>query len=456
MVLRLGNERRFGLSGCCLSYVGEGVERVNRGRLVWGRLLVAFSCAAALAGFVSAAVVSAAAAPRTLRLLSGGSANPDPNALVFFGGVSADGTRVFFTTTESLLPQDTDNALDVYSRDLDGSLRLLSDGSADPDPNAGTFFGGVSADGARVFFGARERLVEEDTDTATDVYSRDVGGSLRLLSDGPLNADPEDDADIVGVSADGAHVFFETTERLLPLEDTDRVDDVYSRDLDGSPLLLSDDVSADTDPEDSANFGGVSADGARVFFETTERLVPQEDTDTDWDVYSRELDGSLRLLSDGTADPDPPASAFFGGVSADGARVFFTAEERLLPDEDGDAAVDVYEREADGTLRLLSGGTATADPDPFTFFSGVSADGARVFFETDERLVAEDTDTALDVYSRDSDGSLRLLSDGSANPDPNAGAFFGGVSADGARVFFTAAESLAGGRHRHRLRCLFA
>ena len=489
----------FGLSGCLFS-VGEGVDQVKRRRVVWGRVLVAFSCAAVLAGFVSVAVVSAAPAPRTLRLLSDGPLTADPNADAFFRDVSADGARVFFNAAEPLVPDDTDNALDVYSRDADGSLRLLSDGSANPDPNndsaffggvsadgarvffgtterllldedddttadvysreadgslrllsdgpltagppAGAFFGGVSADGARVFFTTTEQLVGADNDDVSDVYSREAGGSLRLLSDGRANPDPNAFAVFRGVSADGARVFFEAFEQLLPDKDTDNERDIYSRDLDGKLRLLSDGSANPDSNNDSAFFGGVSADGARVVFVTTEPLVG-DDTDTRFDVYSRDVDGSLRLLSDGSANTDPNDDAFFGGVSADGARVFFTASESLVL-EDTDGAGDVYSRDLDGTLRLLSDGSAIADQNAGAFFGGVSADGARVFFGTEEGLVAEDTDTALDVYSRETDGSLRLLSDGPAGPDENTDARFGGVSADGARVFFTTDEQLVG------------
>ena len=432
----------FGLSGVVCSMWAKGLNVVKRGRLVWGRVLVAFSCTAVLAGFVSVAVVSAAPAPRTLRLLSDGTANPDPNFAVFFGGVSADGARVFFDAAERLVLGDTDDAFDVYSRDLDGSLVLLSDGMATDDPPADAFFRGVSPNGTRVFFNAAERLVLEDTDTARDVYSRDAGGSLVLLSDGRAADDPPADARFGAVSPDGARVFFETAERLLSNDDTDDAADVYSREADGSLRLLSDGMATD-DPPAGAFFGGLSADGARVFFSARENLVPEDTDDGTADVYSRELGGSPVLLSDGRAADDARAEAFFKGVSADGARVFFVAAERLLPDEDTDTTFDVYSREADGSLRVLSDGAANPDLDIQASFGGVSADGARVFFTTQERLLPDDdTDTTADVYSRDLDGSLRLLSDGPSSADPNAGAGFGGVSADGARVFFTTQERL--------------
>jgi hypothetical protein len=58
---------------------------------------------------------------------------------------------------------------------------------------------------------------------------------------------------------------------------------------------------------------------------------------------------------------------------------------------------DIYEREGDVTT-LLSTGPVGGNGDFFAFFAGASDDGSRVFFETDEALVAGDTDTSQDVY----------------------------------------------------------
>ena len=55
-----------------------------------------------------------------------------PSAIsgVLFDGMSSDGSRVFFTTTDPLLPQDTDVSADIYEADLSSSgtadLRLIS------------------------------------------------------------------------------------------------------------------------------------------------------------------------------------------------------------------------------------------------------------------------------------------------------------------------------------------
>jgi len=91
---------------------------------------------------------------------------------------------------------------------------------------AGNLEGGVrsgirflSADGSRVWFSTTEQLTDDDTDARRDVYER-YQGVTRLISTGPQNANAGSDSDFVGASDDGTRVFFTPHENLVP-EDTD-------------------------------------------------------------------------------------------------------------------------------------------------------------------------------------------------------------------------------------------
>ena len=141
--------------------------------------------------------------------------------------VSADGARVLFTTEESLVGEDTDTQLDLYERS-GGQTTLISTGpdGGNGDSDAfGVSPNGVSADGARVLFSTSESLVSADTDTQTDVYERS-GGQTTLISTGPNGGDGEFNASFEGASTDGSSVLFETGEPLVSA-DTDTQYDVY-------------------------------------------------------------------------------------------------------------------------------------------------------------------------------------------------------------------------------------
>jgi hypothetical protein len=89
--------------------------------------------------------------------------------------LSADGRYVFFTTSDSLLPRDTNGVADAYDFDSStGTVHLLSSGTS-PDPS---YFMDASADGHDVFFTTRQRLLGWDTDGANDLYDARLEGGL--------------------------------------------------------------------------------------------------------------------------------------------------------------------------------------------------------------------------------------------------------------------------------------
>ncbi len=94
--------------------------------------------------------------------------------------ISDDGGRVFFESRQPLLPQASDQKLNVYEweregsgscRDSDGCVYLLSTGSS---PTS-SYFIDASADGNDVFLMTRSELVEKDKNEYNDIYDAHVG-----------------------------------------------------------------------------------------------------------------------------------------------------------------------------------------------------------------------------------------------------------------------------------------
>jgi hypothetical protein len=137
-----------------------------------------------------------------------------------------------------------------------------------------------------------------------------------------------------------------------------------------------------------AHFRGASEDGSRVFFATEEKLVTA-DTDAADDIYERSS-GSTKLISAGQVNGNGAIPSVFARVSVDGSRVFFQTSEQLVT-EDTDGNNDVYERAA-GVTRLITPG------DQFAIFSDTSDDGSVVFFNTSGPVIGSDVDGVGDVY----------------------------------------------------------
>jgi hypothetical protein len=369
--------------------------------------------------------------------------------------VSADGTKAVFTTPDPLVAEDRDLTLDVYQRHGEATT-LVSTGPADSGIGIDAELGGISADGSTVFFQTRAQFVAEDQDNfCGDIYAR-TGSVTRLVSTGPNDAAAPvasypacasfwiaDRLD-TQIARDGSHAFFQAYRSLVSEDMNGEVDDVYRRTGDSTTL-----ISTPSSPGDvGATFSGASRDGSRVFFRAgvgqalyefangeTARVVPNvrgdlvemaalsedarrvflytcvplvaEDTDDECDYYVRE-NGSFELLSTGPVD-EPGGLAEHETVlglriTPDGSRAFFHTTRRLVP-EDADGFVDVYERSG-GVTRLLSGNSAGADAD--VFLRAIADHGSRVFFRTEAQLVPEDTDSAADVYERVA-GTTRLI-----------------------------------------------
>jgi hypothetical protein len=89
--------------------------------------------------------------------------------------LSDDGSRVFFSTEESLVLGDTNGKSDAYEFDVGTRVvRLLSSGTNPFD----SWFMDASADGGNAFFVTRERLAGWDRDEAYDLYDARIGGGF--------------------------------------------------------------------------------------------------------------------------------------------------------------------------------------------------------------------------------------------------------------------------------------
>lgn len=380
-------------------------------------------------------------------------ANPPAPTYVALLGLSADIGHVFVYTNLALAPDDRDGDTgDVY--DISGGqATLLSTGPLDDQSSLASGpgapfmmnFQGASADGLHVFFQSLfAPVLATDTDTCPDVYER-FGGETRLVSTGPTASAgfPVPTCDLAsfdGVSADGSHVFFSSSDHLVPGDEGGK--DIYQR-VGDTVSLLTTYLEADGNCVDTPQFGDASTDGRTVLFSTNMRISP-EDHDRTGDVYKREPDGSFVLVSRGTEGPPVGEDcAMFAGdrpvaISADGRTAIFETTAALSP-EDGDSTGDLYSATDGGAAALITTGSLSGLERQWV--ADVSDDATSVAFETRERLVPEDTDQAVDVYLR-SGGRTELVSTGPTSGDGPLDAKLLNISGDGGSVAFATRERM--------------
>jgi len=342
--------------------------------------------------------------PAGLKLISTSQYEPSPSTgAAHFGAASTDGSRVFFTTRLSLHPTDTDTLEDVYEYS-DGTVVLVSTGQYAESVPRYSSFEAASEDGTRVIFHTPERLIFADDDSEVDLYAR-VHGRTELVSYAPGGGQESRSVALMAASADARVAVFDAA---VPPVGGEWNSQLYVATPDGTVELPG---GASTDMYQGPRVRGVSEDGAHVFYETAAALVP-EDTDAWHDLYDFH-DGVPHLLSQGSAGGNGRYAPTFAKASADGARVFFSTYEQLVPG-DTDSEPDIYERH-DGATRLVSTGPAGGNGPYVAELAGITGDGTTAFIHTKEPLTEDDEDPnaeSRDVFARSGDETTLVSTDG--------------------------------------------
>jgi hypothetical protein len=342
----------------------------------------------------------------------GGACNADSRAV--FQGANADGTRVYFTTSQQLVNGDTDDTSDLYECDIPASTPAPV-GSANPCPDLREVSGAesganvqgvtrISDDGSRAYFVATGVLASNpDANDAPPVagdgnlyvWHRDTAhpdGETRFVA----KLDPADGASVNGLwntdalgrlaqaTDDGRYLVFGTYAPLIdhgPEADTDTARDIYRYDAEtGALTRLSIDANGQggNEPGQDANFtviigalgfsngpfppAAMSSDGGSVVFNTSDALAPS-DTNRTVDVYLWH-EGRVSLISSGKPSDDHnfmannsgplgTAATILALITPSGRDVYFTTTARLIS-SDVDTVFDIYDARVDGGFALSS------------------------------------------------------------------------------------------------------
>jgi hypothetical protein len=340
-----------------------------------------------------------------------------------FQGASNDGSRVFFTSTQQLTDDATQDPLDGAGSRGDSSrlgcfnttgangcnLYLYDDPQHGPtghnliDVSAGDSSGhgprvqgtmAISTDGTHVYFVAAGVLtstpngngaVARDGAKNLYLYERDAvhpnGRTVfvaRLIGDHQAQDSIQwhsDGPNMSNVTPDGRYLVFSSANRLTSDEvNANGTQQLFRYDAETGELLRL-----------SVGEHGYNDNGNRGIGDTT--FVP----------------ANQFLFHAGPTRSDPT-------MSHDGAYVFFQSPSALTPgalddvpiDDSGSLALNIYEYH-DGHVSLITDGTDTTKTmigptSSSVALFGTDVSGQSVFFRTASRLVPQDTDTADDFY----------------------------------------------------------
>jgi hypothetical protein len=313
-----------------------------------------------------------------------------------FEGASADGSKVFFSTTQPLLGDDTSRNLYEYDFSAPAGQRVVRVSAGDAtvaDPAAGVLptrcIGGgqtpcpvVSEDGSHVYFVAHGALTvtpnargEAAQPGAENLYvfERDAAhlsgrvAFIAVLS----NEDMERWTELGGgsgpdVTPNGRFLVFGSNRDLTP-DDTATARQLFEYDAQTGALVrvsigqhgfdhngnVPGNVTKIQKPSYQISYTSsaywssmsVSADGSYVFFESPAGLTPQALNEVPGaeNVYEYH-DGEVSLISDGQ---DATGGVSLYGTDESGRDVFFTTVDPLVGQDSG-ADLDIYDARVDG------------------------------------------------------------------------------------------------------------
>lgn len=284
---------------------------------------------------------------------------------VHYLGMTAAGSKVFFTSEEKLTPADEDTSTDLYMwSEATDSLTLISKGSEGTQGNtdscaaswtakcdvapiegAAPADSSIAAHSGDVYFYSPERLLESDArPNERNVYVyRD--GTLRYVATGKVTR--------IQVSPDGDHMAFLSPDEVTGYDNPEGFDEMFRYDPEGGGVhcLSCPGGGGQLSGDVEASLSGIfMSDDGRVFFNTPDPLVAR-DTDGVHDIYEF-VEGRPQLITSGTSALDATAAsrepAGLFGVSADGANVYFATHDTLVGQDENGQFVKFYDARTGG------------------------------------------------------------------------------------------------------------
>lgn len=373
------------------------------------------------------------------------------------GSISADGRYVVFASAAStLVPLDTNLAIDVFLRDrVAGVTKRISTSNSGEQGDGGSGGGpamgngpAISADGRYVAYGSMAtNLVTGDTNNTADIFLYDrVARTTTRVSIGSGGEQANGPSWEDSISGDGRYVAFTSSASNLVANDTNLADDVFVHDrLTGVTKRVSVD-GANHQANHGAHSPSISADGRYVAFASYASNLVDGDTNNATDVFVRDLAQGVTTRVNHTYDGGQDGwGAGSPSISADGRYVSFLTGSPNIVQNDTNDQIDVFvvDRDSDITTRVnVSSSGAQANGE-----SGapavLSANGRYVAFASGaSNLVAGDTNDRADVFVRDRTTGRTTRVSLSSN---NSQAIWGGshapaISADGRYVVFVSAS----------------
>jgi Tol biopolymer transport system component len=328
--------------------------------------------------------------------------------------ISADGRFVSFTSMASnLVADDTNDTFDIFVHDrVAGTTERVSVGAGGEQSDRTSSTSSMSADGSRVAFtSAASNLVEDDDNGSSDVFVHDRTAGATVMASANSDGEPSNllGAGAGKISPDGRFVVFRSMGLNYggPGSDLNVDADVFVKDLDTGHVERVSVATDGTPAQDLSACPAVSRDAAAVVFPSrAANLVPADFNGLeDYFVRDRASGTTERINVTSAAAESVGVSVYMCPVSiTDDARyVAFEAVAGDLVADDTNNNLDVFVHDrATGETDRISLSVDGRESAGSSHNPDITPDGRFVAFQgAGDDLVPGDTNGEGDIFVYD-------------------------------------------------------
>lgn len=376
------------------------------------------------------------------------------DAYIWKRSVSQNGRFVAFESDQKLVATDDSSTIsDIYVRNRKtGKTQIVSVPSGTKEGGGSAFAPEISADGRFVVFeGGSETLVPFDSNNAVDVFVHDrKTGKTKRVSLSSSGTQADDGGFQPSISPNGRYVAFTSVSDDLVSGDSNGLTDIFVHDREtGKTRRVSVDSSG-AESNGSSERPSVADDGTVAFSSGADNLVGG-DGNSLYDIFVHNLKtGETERVSVASGGAEGDSSSLSAAISRNGNVVAFkSAATTFVAGTSG-----VYEEiwvhfMSGGKTKLITKGMGGAPSDGSSSMHGgaLSYNGRYVAFTSyATNLVAGDTNGLSDMFWYDrKTGKMKRISVTFDGSQLDQGVLEGAVSGDGRYVAFdTAATNVLG------------
>jgi trimeric autotransporter adhesin len=381
----------------------------------------------------AAVTVSGVSTIIPLTLVSTDSAGNIGNGLSWNPVISADGTKVLFTsqaTNLATLPYPS--SASIYLKDLTTGITTL----VDSEPLGSVVYGGsvsvvFSPDSSKILY----------TNNLKEIWIKDIATGSAVLASSSATGEAANAYSSGAVfSPDGTKVAFLSAASNLVANDTNGSLDLFTKDL---ATGIVNRIEINHSPQIALDYNTIvfSPDGTKIAISTNADGLVAGDTNGIHDIFVIDLaSGAITLVSNSTTGSVANAVSADPAFSADSNSISFSSLASNLISNDLNAGFDVFVKNlTTGVTTLASTDASGLQISTYNQSFVFSPDGKTAAFVSNAGLIPGTSTQGVSIYLKDlATGALTLVPGAYPDGYVNGGNYTPSFSADGKTLIFSA------------------